>query len=94
MTVQHTGYAGERARVWFKVVTGRDIPAPAQGFDTAQACLEIWKHYAPKKAWIQVRRVEGCWRVVNRRFERDGQIFELNEKMKVSLVNTEETRAA
>ena len=94
VTVQHTGYAGERARVWFKVVTGRDIPAPAQGFDTAQACLEIWKHYAPKKAWIQVRRVEGFWRVVNRRFERDGQIFELNEKMKVSLVNTEKTRAA
>ena len=94
VTVEHSGYSGERARAWWRAATGRDVALPASGFDTVQACLEMWKKHKPTRAWVQVKRSGQWWEVAKRRFERDGAIIELDEKMKSSIVSPDQRNVA
>jgi DNA repair protein RadD len=78
--LEHRGYAGKKARAWWRAMGGR-IPAPM----TVQDALARARELAIAKA-IKVQPEGQYWRIAGYRFEQDGVVFEVNDRFQTRMV--------
>jgi DNA repair protein RadD len=82
ITLDHPGFAGAKALVWWLAVTGGKVNLPDAG-DRVDTAIAQWASIRPRRAWIQIKRDGKYWRVTARRFVRhDGLALEIDETMK------------
>ena len=87
VTIEHHGFAGEKAKTWWRVATGDAAPSDVDG------CLAAWDEVSPDRAWVQVKRDGKYWTVVARRFERRGATYEMDAKNRVRVIQREQVAA-
>ncbi len=81
VTLEHSGYAHEKARLWWKSISSLAPPETIE--DALSAFVE------PTRTWIQVARDGQYWRVKARRFERGNRVYELDAKHHLKIVEEE-----
>lgn len=83
ITLDHPGFAGDKARLWWRAATGAQL-VPVEGSFVLGA-IEAWPAVQPGAAWIQVVRDGKYWRVSKRRFQRGNAVHELDEKNRLTI---------
>jgi len=86
---ENTGYAKERAILWWEGMTGQKILYSNSELNIIKKCIECWKDVYLKNIKIKIKFENGFKRVTNRKFSRSGNTFCLPESLKISYMGKE-----
>lgn len=78
---QHEGYARKKAMLWWKAMTGEELPFKKFNTEIVQSCVNEWKDINLEKVQIKIMYECGFPRVICRKFKRDGQHIEVPDSL-------------